>query len=116
MLSKMVLLSQLLVELFGLYLDSQLPPDPSDSEGRVFSTKHIITTPEKPPQNADYPIIHVTQVGVSLLSASLHTLLFIFLFYFIFFFFSFHFSPSNVGSCPLLYGTSMPNNTSLQIL
>lgn len=53
----------LLVQLFALYLDSQLPPDPSQLEGRVFSSQHLVVAPEKPPQHPEHPIIHVSQLS-----------------------------------------------------
>uniref|UniRef100_A0A6A7G0P1 Transmembrane protein 209-like n=1 Tax=Hirondellea gigas TaxID=1518452 RepID=A0A6A7G0P1_9CRUS len=55
--------AMLLVQLFALYLDSQLPPDPSQSEGRVFSSQHIVITPDKPPQHPDHAVLHFTKLS-----------------------------------------------------
>lgn len=43
-------------------MDSLLPPDPSQTDGRVFSSQHVVTTPDKPPPLPDRPILHVTRV------------------------------------------------------
>ena len=45
-----------------MYMDNQLPPDPAQPEGRVFSSYHLVKTPEKPSKSASDCILYLTQV------------------------------------------------------
>ncbi|KAF2357142.1 Cytochrome B561-related [Trinorchestia longiramus] len=53
----------LMVQLLSFYLDSQLPVDPRESEGRVFSSRHLLNPEDKPPQPLTYPVLHITKLS-----------------------------------------------------
>ncbi|XP_063849671.1 transmembrane protein 209-like [Scylla paramamosain] len=52
----------ILLHLFAMYLDQQLPPDIAQPEGRMFSSTHVIKAPEKPPKTTNRPLLYLSQV------------------------------------------------------
>ncbi|XP_018010629.1 transmembrane protein 209 [Hyalella azteca] len=53
----------LIVQLLAFYLDSQLPVDPRESEGRVFSSRHLLNPEDKPPEPLTYPVLQITKLS-----------------------------------------------------
>ncbi|XP_076032827.1 transmembrane protein 209-like isoform X2 [Oratosquilla oratoria] len=53
----------ILLHMFAMYMDSHLPPDPGQPEGRLFSNTFVVKTPEKPPKPASQPVIYLTQMN-----------------------------------------------------
>ncbi|XP_050689630.1 transmembrane protein 209-like isoform X2 [Eriocheir sinensis] len=52
----------ILLHLFAMYLDQQLPPDITQPEGRMFSSTHLIKAPEKAPRATNRPLLYLSQV------------------------------------------------------
>ncbi|XP_045138023.1 transmembrane protein 209-like [Portunus trituberculatus] len=52
----------ILLHLFAMHLDQQLPPDIAQPEGRMFSSTHVIKAPEKPPKTTHRPLLYLSQV------------------------------------------------------
>ncbi|KAK4293237.1 hypothetical protein Pmani_034049 [Petrolisthes manimaculis] len=55
--------SAILLHLFAMYMDRQLPPDIQQPEGRRFSSTNVIKVPEKPPKPTLRPLLYLTQVN-----------------------------------------------------
>lgn len=53
---------QILLHLFAMYMDRQLPPDIQQPDGRRFSSINVIKAPEKPPKPTIRPLLYLTQV------------------------------------------------------
>lgn len=53
----------ILLHLFAMYMDRQLPPDILQPEGRMFSTTHIVKAPEKPNKPTSIPLLYFSQVN-----------------------------------------------------
>ncbi|XP_071535389.1 transmembrane protein 209 [Panulirus ornatus] len=53
----------ILLHLFAMYMDRQLPPDIQQPEGRMFSSTHIIKAPEKPPKPTSRPLLYLSQIN-----------------------------------------------------
>ncbi|XP_045594860.2 transmembrane protein 209 [Procambarus clarkii] len=53
----------ILLHLFAMYMDRQLPPDIQQPEGRMFSSTHVIKAPEKPVKPTTRPLLHLSQVN-----------------------------------------------------
>ena len=51
-----------MLHLFAMYMDTQLPPDPTKPDGRAFSSTHLVKTPEKPLKPTPHPMLYLTQV------------------------------------------------------
>ncbi|KAK7068478.1 hypothetical protein SK128_006105 [Halocaridina rubra] len=53
----------ILLHLFAMYMDRQLPPDIQQPEGRMFSSTHVIKAPEKPTKPSLIPLLYLSQVN-----------------------------------------------------
>lgn len=53
----------ILLHLFAMYMDRQLPPDIQQPEGRMFSSTHIVKAPEKPNKPSNIPLLYLSQVN-----------------------------------------------------
>ncbi|XP_037775274.1 transmembrane protein 209-like [Penaeus monodon] len=53
----------ILLHVFAMYMDRQLPPDIQQPEGRMFSSTHLIKAPEKPAKPTTRPLLYLTQVN-----------------------------------------------------
>ncbi|KAK8728682.1 hypothetical protein OTU49_009089, partial [Cherax quadricarinatus] len=53
----------ILLHLFAMYMDRQLPPDIQQPEGRMFSSTHVIKAPEKPVKPTTRPLLYFSQIN-----------------------------------------------------